>query len=367
MDLVGHVAHLVAAPELLLDGRLAADGQQGRQPVEMRDHLVGDLAGLDAAGPAHHAGHAVGAFPVGVLLVAERRHGAIGPRVHVRAVVGRVHHERVVGDLEIVEHLEDLPDIPVMVDHRVVIRALELPRLAQARRLGVGAEVHVGEVHPDQGGLAGLVLALDEIDGARGDVVVDRLHALLGQRAGVDTGLLADAAEARLDRGIVLVGGLAVEHAARAELRAERRVLRVIRQLGLFLGIEVIEVAVELVEAVHRRQEFVAVAQMVLAELAGRIALRLQQLGDRGILLAQAQRRAGQADLGEAGAQARLAGDERGAARRAALLGIDVGEHHPFAGDAVDIGRLVAHQAARVSADVGLADVVTPDDDDVGL
>ena len=63
--------------------------------------------------------------------------------------------------------------------------------------------------------------------------------------------------------------------------------------LGLLLGVEVIEVAEELVEAVHRRQEFVAIAEMVLAELSGRVALRLQQLGDRRVLVRQAFLRAG--------------------------------------------------------------------------
>ena len=48
---------------------------------------------------------------------------------------------------------------------------------------------------------------------------------------------------------------------------------------GFVLGVQVIEVAEELVEAVHGGQEFVAIAEMVLAELPGRIALRLQQLG----------------------------------------------------------------------------------------
>ena len=45
----------------------------------------------------------------------------------------------------------------------------------------------------------------------------------------------------------------------------------------LVLGIEVVEVAEELVEAVDGRQELVAVAEMVLAELAGDVAQRLEQ------------------------------------------------------------------------------------------
>ena len=84
-------------------------------------------------------------------------------------------------------------------------------------------------------------------------------------------------------------------------------IFRIVRQFRLFLGVEVIEIAVELVEAVHGRQELVAVAEMVLAELAGRIAERLEQFGDRRVFLLQPERGAGQTDLGHAGAQAGLA------------------------------------------------------------
>ena len=51
-------------------------------------------AGIRAR-PAHQQRHAERAFPVGVLLAAERRHRAVGPRVHVRPVVGAVHDEGV--------------------------------------------------------------------------------------------------------------------------------------------------------------------------------------------------------------------------------------------------------------------------------
>ena len=285
----------------------------------------------------------------------------------MRTVVGRVHDEGVVRDAEVVQRLEHRADILVVVDHGVVVRALPAPRLADALRLGVGAEVHVGEVHPDEERLVGVLLPLDEVHGPVGDVVVDRHHPRLGQRAGVLAHLLADLAEARIDRRVVPVRGLAVHHAARSVLRTERRVFRIVRQFRLFLGVQVVEVAVELVEAVHGGQELVAVAKMVLAELPGRIAERLEQLGNRRVFLLQPERGARQADLGQAGAQAGLAGDERGPAGGAALLGIIVGEHHAFLRDAVDVGRLVAHHAARVGADIGLADVVTPDDDDVGL
>ena len=51
----------------------------------------------------------------------------------------------------------------------------------------------------------------------------------------------------------------------------------------------------------------------------------------------------------------------------AGLLAVVVGEDRAFAGDAVDVGRAVAHHAAIVGADVPVADVVAHDDQDVGL
>ena len=76
----------------------------------------------------------------------------------MRAVVGRVHDEGVVGDAELVEIVEHLADVLVVVDHRVVIGRLPAARLPEALGLGVGAEMHVGRVEPDEERLAGVVL-----------------------------------------------------------------------------------------------------------------------------------------------------------------------------------------------------------------
>ena len=91
-----------------------------------------------------------------------------------------------------------------------------------------------------------------------------------------------------------------------------------------------IEVAEELVEAVHRRQKLVAVAEMVLAELSGRVAELLQELRDRRIFGAQADRGARQTDFGQPGANRRLSGDEGRASGGAALLAVEVGEERAF-------------------------------------
>ncbi len=225
--------------------------------------------------------------------------------------------------------------------------------------------VHVGEVDPDEERLAALRLPFDVVGRSLRDVVVDRFHPLLGQRAGVFDRLFADAAEARVDGGVIAVGGFAIQHAARSVLGAELGVLRIVGQLRLLFRVEVIQVAVEFVEAVHRRQEFVAVAEVVLADLRGGVSALFEQRGDRGVFLLQSERRAGQADFGQSGPQAMLPGDEGGPARRATLLGVVVGEDHALLCKTVDVRRPVAHQTHRIGADVRLADVVTPDDDDV--
>ncbi len=145
----------------------------------------------------------------------------------MRAVVGRVHDEGVVRDAGIVDRLEHRADILVVVNHGVVVGALEATRLTDALRLRLGAEVHVRKVHPQEDRLVGLDLPLDEVRRPSGDVIVDGLHPLLGQRAGVLDGLLANLSRPRLHGFVVFVRSLAVQHATRTVFRAERGILRV--------------------------------------------------------------------------------------------------------------------------------------------
>ena len=59
--------------------------------------------------------------------------------------------------------------------------------------------------------------------------------------------------------------------------------MRILWVFWLLLGIQVIETAEELIESMHRRQEFVQVTQMVLAELARHVSLLLEQIRDGGV------------------------------------------------------------------------------------
>jgi hypothetical protein len=109
----------------------------------------------------------------------------------------------------------------------------------------------------------------------------------------------------------------------------------------------------------------VTVAEVVLAELPRAVAQLLQQLGERRVALIDADRRTGQADRVQTGADRQLSGDEGRAPRRAAGLRVMIGEEDPFAPDAVNVGRW-HHHAVAVDADVFIADVVGHDDQDVG-
>src|SRR5262249_31765527 len=106
---------------------------------------------------------------------------------------------------------------------------------------------------------------------------------------------------------------------------------------------------------------------MILAELAAHVAERLENVGDRRIFRLQTEVGAGQADLGQAGADRRLPGDERGPPCCTTLLSVPVGEVAALFGDAVDVRGAIPHDAVVVEADVEPTDVVAPDDQDVGL
>jgi hypothetical protein len=68
-----------------------------------------------------------------------------------------------------------------------------------------------------------------------------------------------------------------VKHATWTELLLIRGILLsgIIEFFRLFLCIQVVKIAEPLIEAVNRGQKFVAVAQMVLADLSRSVSLRL--------------------------------------------------------------------------------------------
>ena len=117
-----------------------------------------------------------------------------------------------------------------------------------------------------------------------------------------------------------------MENASRSELFLECRVLWVVRVFGFFLGIEMVEVAKELVEAVHRREKFVLVSQMILAELTRGVPERLQEFRNGWIFRTNTDVGTWHPHLGQTGADWVLAGNKRGPAGGTALLTVIVSE-----------------------------------------
>jgi hypothetical protein len=60
-------------------------------------------------------------------------------------------------------------------------------------------------------------------------------------------------------------------------------------------------------------------------------------------------------------------GDERSTTGGTTLLAVPVGEERTLVGNAVDVGRFVTHHALVISADVPVADVIAPENQDVGF
>src|SRR5262249_54049539 len=75
---------------------------------------------------------------------------------------------------------------------------------------------------------------------------------------------------------IVRICSPRMQHTPRSEPLAERGILGIVRILWLLFGVQVVEVAEELVEAVDRGQELIPIPQVILAELCGGVALVFQ-------------------------------------------------------------------------------------------
>jgi hypothetical protein len=76
--------------------------------------------------------------------------------------------------------------------------------------------------------------------------------------------------------------------APRPEAFAELRILWVVRVFRLLFGIQVVEVAEELIEAVVGGQKLVLITQMVLPKLPGCITERLEKFRDARVFPTQA-------------------------------------------------------------------------------
>ena len=251
------------------------------------------------------------------------------------------------------------PTVLVVVDHRVVVLGLPAAGLAD----GCAASTCVRRcmcvvLNQTKNGLPPVVLALDEVDRAVDDLVVDRLHPLLRQRARCPRSSACRSCVTR-----------AVDHAAGPEPLAE------VREVGRGRDSRA-------APAPPRRSggRGCRRTRRTRAPSAGARPCRRGgscRTGPSRTRAASAARRSsgprpriprsapGSPTLLRPGAVHALTGDERRSSRGAALLAVRVGESHSLGRDPVDVGRPVAHHPVAVAAQVRDADVVSPDDEDV--
>ncbi len=165
--------------------------------------------------------------------------------------------------------------------------------------------------------------------------------------------------------GSSLVRRRTVEQTARPDRR--QKILRVVRMKRILHRVQVVEVAPELVEAVHRGQVLVAIAEVVLAELPRGVTLGLERRGDRRRLGRHADLGPSLPHRGEARSDRELPRDEVGSPRRATRLGVVVREHHALGRESIEVRRAAREDAAVIRAEVRPADVVRHDEEDVRL
>ena len=144
----------------------------------------------------------------------------------------------------------------VVIEHGVVVGRLPAARATKTLRLGVCPHVHMRGIDPGEPRLAGRVLAANEVLRRLDELIVTRLHPLSGERTCVFDALFADVPPARLLGRVVLLASPAVQHAAGSEAVPKMGKVRrwwIVGELGLFFGVQVLQVAEEFVEAMDGR------------------------------------------------------------------------------------------------------------------
>ena len=367
VHLVSPTANLLALEKLVGDVRVASRRDERWEPVQPGYDAILDLARRHLTGPADDHRHAEAAFEGCSFTPSKRGLATIGPGEVLGAVIRAERQDGVVIEAVVLDVLHDRADDVVELRHpsflfgpAVLRRAHRFIFLREMRN-----DVHPGRVEPEEERLVTCPCAVEELECICEDLIIHRLHAFRTELPRILDLLFPDLAPARLHGGIVHVRRPGMDHVSRADLVP--KVLWVVGMARVLHRVEVIQIAEEFVEAMHRGQELIQVAKVILAELPGGIAHGLERLGEGDCLVRETDRRASLADRGHSGANRQFTGDEVRSTRRTACLGVVVGEPHAFGSHPVQIRRPARHHTLVVGADVEPADVVTHDEDDVRL
>ena len=234
-------------------------------------------------------------------------------------------------------------------------------RAAGEVRRGVGRVVHLEEIDVHEERLVGAGVRLNVLDGVGGLIFVEGGETVVGDRAEV---------LGRLARDAFPFGQIHVLAVIFGELRIVGRKPGMEPLVGVVVSVDAGVIGGEilhLVEAVLGRIGRGNVAHVPLAGKIGRIAVLLEELGNRRRFLAQVVRVARRDDDRQRRADRDPPRHERGASGRATRLAVPVGEGRAFLGDPVDVRRRMAERlaAAGIGAEIVPAGVVRHQHDDV--
>ena len=108
---------------------------------------------------------------------------ASGQVAAMHAVVRGEDHDGVLRDAEIIQLLEERPDLIVEFEHAIGVEVeAGSPQVLLPH---VGPEVHARGIEPGEPGFARGMLPVDEVHGGGQELVIHGFHPLLGEGAGV--------------------------------------------------------------------------------------------------------------------------------------------------------------------------------------
>ena len=337
----------------------AQDVGQRREHVDQADHLLAHGAGGHVAGPADEERLAEAPFVDAVLagpqwsvngqasLDGAGDVAAVG--IGDAAVVAGEHDERVVGDLQPIERVEQLAHAPVELLDKVAVGPVAA---GVEPRVGGNRPVHRVGGEVDEERL--LAVGLDPVGGLRGEVFHDVVHRerLLepaGTFGGDDDRRAGHAAEECF----------VFNEAVRTVVGIRRQPIEVVEAQGP-------RAWRERAVPVGGRHALLQ-AEMPLPERRGAVALALAERGERGAIGLDVERAIGEEHLAvlHAGPPVVAAGHQPVAGRRADRpRGIGVGEPPALTGESVDVGGL--QTVCPAAGEAPPAEVVGEDDHDVG-
>jgi len=333
------LVHAVDRPVLRDDFGRSDGGGDGREKVDLVNHVVGNPAGVNPPRPSDHARSPNASLQGGVVIAAPGARGSPPGTPQLGAVVAAKDDQRVRGDAQPLDGFHNQAHVGIHVRHGV-------PDVSGARRSGLVGMRQRGEVDLRHGiveekGLSLLDVSFHEGDSALGGFPIDRaprLEVVGFHRA-------RKFAVFRLpDLGDLVPGG--IETLERGELG---------RMTGSRNPVPLVE------SLLGRLPPFppVVSAHVILAENPRRIADRAESLGDRHLPQGHALRQS------IARAQAVTPREQRDAGNDAVILDVEVRESHPLLPESVQGGRGDAACAA-VEAHFSDPQVIGQDQDDVG-